>query len=460
MKKYIFVLAILMMFPLISSINVSVEKLSEEEVLVVDLEKPVKFELKMDNFGKGEDFEFYNLLGFQMFPSGKTYLPSGSSKIVEMGLYPIGNFKIRGYYTFSYYIRNQAGEEEKEELTFKVIELGEALAIGSGGLDPETNQLEVYIENLVNFDFDELNITFSSPFFESDQQTELKSKEKVSFNVDVNKDDFRKLMAGFYTLTADITSGSQKATIEGVVKFVEKDILTTSKKDYGFIISTKIIEKVNEGNTIKETETVLKKNILSRLFTSFSPEPDFAEREGNVVYYTWVNEIKPGETLEIIVKTNWLFPLVIILFIIAIVILAKQFSRTNLILRKRVHFVRAKGGEFGLKVSVFVNAKKYVEKVNVIDRLPPLVKIFHRFGGEEPTKVDENTRRIQWNFEKLEAGETRMLSYIIYSKVGVIGKFALPSTTAVYEKEGKVHEAISNKAFFVAEQRKGEKKEE
>jgi len=458
MKKLIILLAILMMFPLISSINVNVEKLSQDEVLVIGLEKPVKFDLKIKNFEGGSNFEFYNLLGFQMYPVGTTYIPTRSTKTIEMGLYPIGEFRTRGYYTFSYYIRNQNGEEKKEELTFKVIELGEAFVIGSGELDPETNQLEIYIQNLVNFNFETLNVTFSSAFFNIEKQIEVGPKEKVNFSVDINQEDSRKLMAGFYTLNAEINAGVQQTNVEGVIKFVEKDILTTSKKDYGLIISTKIIEKVNEGNTIKETETVLKKNILSRLFTSFSPEPDIVEREGSVIYYTWANEIKPGETLEIIVKTNWLFPLVIILFIIVIVVLAKQFSRTHLVLRKRVHFVRTKGGEFGLKVSVFVNAKKYVEKVNIIDRLPPLVKIFHRFGGDEPTKVDEKTRRIQWNFEKLEAGETRMLSYIIYSKVGVIGKFALPSTTAVYEKDGKIHEAISNKAFFIAEQRKGEEK--
>ena len=61
-------------------------------------------------------------------------------------------------------------------------------------------------------------------------------------------------------------------------------------------------------------------------------------------------------------------------------------------------------------------------------------------------------RRIEWHFDKLEAGESRIISYIIYSKVGVLGKFALPTTTAVYEKEGEIHESESNHAFFIADQ--------
>jgi len=47
------------------------------------------------------------------------------------------------------------------------------------------------------------------------------------------------------------------------------------------------------------------------------------------------------------------------------------------------------------------------------------------------------------------------MTYIIYSKVGVLGRFALPTATAIYEKEGNIHETESNKAFFMAEQVRG-----
>ena len=137
-----------------------------------------------------------------------------------------------------------------------------------------------------------------------------------------------------------------------------------------------------------------------------------------------------------------------------IVVLTKKYSETTLVLKKKVSFVKAKGGEFALKVSILVNAKKYVERVNVLEKIPPLVELYERFGGDQPSRIDKKNRRLEWNFEKLEAGEMRILSYIIYSKVGVLGKFALPTATAIYEKEGEIHESESNRAFFVAEQRK------
>ncbi|MEJ2267970.1 MAG: hypothetical protein P8X70_02755, partial [Nanoarchaeota archaeon] len=185
---------------------------------------------------------------------------------------------------------------------------------------------------------------------------------------------------------------------------------------------------------------------------SFSPVPDIVERKGFLIYYTWNTEINPGENFEIVVKTNWLFPLLIIFFIITIIILAKQYSKTNLNLKKKISFVHAKGGEFALKVSISVHAKKYIEKIKIIDRLPPLVKIHEKFGGEKPIHVNEKTRKLEWDFERLDSGETRVISYIIYSKIGILGKFALPSAKAVYERDGKILQSESNRAFFMAEQ--------
>lgn len=449
---------IFLVLPFMSSVNVNVEQLSDNEVLVVDLEKPVLFELKMTNVGDADYFEFYNLLGFTMHPIGTTYIGQGASKIIQVSLEPIGDFNIRGNYNFNYYIKGQDGTEQQKQLTFRVVDFEDAFEIGAGEVDPDSNSIEVYIQNMVNFDFGELNTKFSSAFFELDETFELGPNEKASFIVQLDQSDFNQLIAGFYTLQGEIISGDKEANLEGIIKFVEKENLISSEENYGFIINTNIVTKTNNGNSVEEFETIIKKNIFSRLFTSFSPEPDSVERNGGIVYYTWASEINPGESFEIVVRTNWFFPFLIIFFIVAIVIFTKQYTRTHLVLRKRVHFVKAKGGEFALKVSVFVNAKQYVERVTIVDRLPPLVKIFNRFSGDMPSKVNEKARRIEWNFEKLEAGETRMLNYIIYSKIGVLGKFVLPSSVAMYERDGKMHESQSNRAFFVAEQ--GEKKED
>ncbi len=461
MKKILISLAIiLMVLPFILAIEINVEKESSNEILIAGLDKPAIIDLKITNNGPSDNFDFYNLVGFSISPVGTIPIGSGETKEIKLEFIPLGNIKERGFYTISYFIRGQDGSVVEEQITFKILNLKDVFEVGSGDIDLEANSIGIFIKNRENLEFENVDVKFSSAFFELEENFSIFGNEKKEFTVQLNREDFRELKAGFYTLKAKIEVEGERADVEGIIKFIEKDLVTTTKKDFGLLINTKIIEKKNEGNTILESETVIKKNIISRLFTSFSPQPDLVEREGGTVYYTWLKNVAPGETLEIRVKTNWLLPLVVIFFIVAIVVLAKQYTKTNLVLRKKVTFVRAKGGEFALKVSIIINAKRYVERVNIIDRLPPLVKIYERFGGEKPDRINEKNRRLEWNFEKLEAGEMRMLSYIIYSKIGILGKFALPTATAIYEKDGEIQEAESNRAFFMAEQRNKDAGEE
>jgi len=443
----------LLIIPVISATNLEITKESSDEVLIAGIDQPVVFNLSIKNLEQSDYFEFYNFLGFNMFPKGKVYIKQGETKKVELKLSPIGEIKTRGYYNFNYFIKGENSSEIQKDVTFKIIDLKDAFKIGSEKMNPESNIIEIYIKNQVNFDFEKVDAEFSSPFFKINKEFSLKPYERKNFTISLNKEDFKELIAGFYTLEGEINAKGKKAEIEGVIKFEEKDLITTTKEDYGLIIHTEILKKINDGNVIATSETIFKKNIISRLFTTLHPEPNIVDRQGFNVYYMWNKQIKPGETLEITVKTNWIFPLLTILLIVAIVVLVKQYSGTDLILRKKVSFVKAKGGEFALKVTVLINAKKYVERVNIIDRLTNLVKIHERFGAEQPTRVSEKTRRIEWGFEKLEAGESRVLSYIIYSKIGILGKFILPSATAIFEREGKIKEAESNKAFFVSEQK-------
>ena len=459
MKKTAILLALLLILPAISAVNLEVAKKSSGEVLIAGLNEPVIFDLEIKNLGAKDNLEFYNLVGFEMFPVGKTPINAGETKEVQLKFSPIGEFPYRGAYTFSYYIRGDDNSEITQPITFRSIDLKDAFEIGAGEINSEENSAEIYLRNKVNFDFEKIELEVTSAFFNFKETFALDSKQRKNFTVQLNKEDFKKLTAGFYTLNAEIKVKNEKAELQESLKFVEKNLLTTTKKDYGLVINTQIITKINEGNVVENSEIKIQKNIISRLFTTFSPEPDIIERKGFKINYAWIDQINPGESLEIKVKTNWLFPLIIIFFIIAIIILAKKYSMQDLVLRKKVSFLKAKGGEFALKITIFAHSRKYLERVNIVDRLPALTKVYEKFGTEKPSRIDEKNKRIEWNFEKLEAGETRILNYILYSKIGVLGKFALPPATSIYEKDGKIKESVSNKAFFVSEQKREEEGE-
>ncbi|MEN7981860.1 MAG: hypothetical protein ABFQ65_00235 [Nanoarchaeota archaeon] len=449
MKKIFLLSFLVLLLPSLLALNINLEKENNQGVMVHGIDAPAVFNLKITNLDRNMELKFMNFLGFVIEPE-IVEIKEDETKEIQFKVYPKANFNYLGYYIFKYSIFK--GEERlDDELILKLIEFKDTFEIGAQEIDPESSSLEVYVKNKENFNFKELNVKFSSAFFELEEDFKLGPNEKKSFSVNLNKEDFKKLIAGFYTLNAEITSANEKANLEGVIKFLEKDIVTTEKKEYGFIISSKIIKKENKGNVIVETQTTIKKNIISRLFTSFSPEPGTIERKDSYVYYIWNQSIKPGETLEIVVKTNWLFPFILVLIIVLIIIVVKQSSKKNLVIKKKVSLVKSKGGEFALKVTLNLHARKYMERIRLIDRLPPLVKIYEKFGIEKPIKTDEKNKRIEWAFEKLEAGETRTISYVIYSKVGILGRFILPSAIAIFERNGKICKETSNKSFLMAE---------
>ncbi|MFZ1971078.1 MAG: hypothetical protein WAU65_02785 [Candidatus Nanoarchaeia archaeon] len=459
MRKVILLVCLtLFILPAIFALNLDVSTNSTNVVLINNLTEPAIFNTQITNYGPSDNLQFYNLLGFSMFPDGTTPIGAGQTISIPLSIYPRPDFNYNGFYVFNYIIQGQSGDQLPESVNLKTINLPDAFTVGASEIDPQSNSITIYIKNNVNFNFDNVNTKFNSAFFTDSEQFSLAPYEEKDFQIALNKDQFKSLLAGFYTLSAQVVTGGQTATVNGNINFSQKNILNVSQNVHGFLITSKVIEKVNSGNMVADSQTVVQKNIISRLFTTFSPEPDMVNRQGLLVSYVWENQIQPGNTLTITTTTNWLFPLFIIIFVVAIVILVKQYSKTALSLEKRVSYMRAKGGEFALRVNVTLRARKFIEKVTVTERLPLMVKLYEKFGAEKPSRVDEKSRRIEWHFDKLLPGEMRSLSYIIYSKVGVLGRFALPKSRAVYQREGKVREVESNQAFLVTEQ--GAKRED
>ncbi|MBS3094887.1 hypothetical protein J4474_04430 [Candidatus Pacearchaeota archaeon] len=438
---------------LVSAESLEVKQIDFDQVMISGMNQPAIFNLEMKNNGVAESFKFFNLIGFPIEPIEYVDIASGETKQVEVKVFPRASLNYRGYYSLDYTIKDSKDlQKYAGSFKFKMVDLEDAVDVGAQQIDPQSQTMVIYIRNRENFNFSEMKVRFSSPFFEREETLTLDPMEKKTFSIQLDKEQFKHLTAGFYTLTAKVEIGGQKAYVEGTINFLEKDIVTSIQKDEGFIINTKVMRKSNQGNVVASTQTVIQKNIVSRLFTTISPQPDVVERKGFDVFYTWNRELQPGENLDIEVKTNWLFPFIAALFILAIATLARIYTKTHVDVRKSVSFVKAKGGEFALKVTMTVKAKEYVEKISIIDKLPPLAKMYEKFGGEQPVRVNEKAGRVEWMFDKMHSNETKTLSYIIYSKVGILGKFVLPAATVVYERKGEIKEAHSNKAFFMSEQ--------
>ena len=459
-KSLILVLIFCVALQPVLAIDVSIEQTSPSPVVMIpDLKSmPATFSIDIINSGSGGNFKIYNLIGFRMTPSGT--FPVGVKQSLDVQIFPKEDLKERGLYIFDYYIQAEDGSEMSKKLYLNLVDIEDAFEVSSSIVDPESNEVKVFLENKVDFDFGEVDVKFTSPFFSIEETVDIEPNEVKSFTVKVDQNDFKELLAGVYKVNAEIIVDGVLANIEGDIKFAEKDIVTSSENHFGWVVNTNVLTKKNEGNVISEVNLEIKKNALSRLFTSFSPEPSSSERKGFVIEYLWQEELKPGEKLEVVTKTNWLYPFLLIFVVLAVVVIVKQFSTMPLMAHKKVNFVRTKGGEFALKVTLTLKANKRVERINVVDRLPALVQLHERFGAYAPSKIDQKNKRVEWEIGGLDAGEKRVLSYYVYSRIGILGTFALPSATVIYESMGKVYESISNRAFFVGEQRFGSEDEE
>lgn len=453
MKGLLSIVFVLFLLPMAFAVDLDINKLSKEEVLIIGLDSPANIELEVTNNGRNDAFSFYTFFGSGITPSEPIEFSADESKNISLQLHPRLDSSSRGNTKITYFVQGQDRSEIEQQMVIRLIDLRDAFEIGSVSFYPETSSIEIFVRNKVNFDFENLKIDFSSPFFELSEEINLDAYESKEFQINLNREDYNKLTAGFYTMNADLEIQDIGARIQGKIEFIEKDLLNTEYENYGFIVSTKIISRSNDGNTMSEATTTAKKNIASRLFTTFSPEPDVVNRDGLNIYYTWEDVLLPGDSQIIKIKTNWFIPFFIIFLAVGIVYFAKKYSNQKIVLKKRVTFVKAKGGEFALKVTITAEAREFVENVRIIERLPPLVSMYEKFAGEFPDKISRDKKRLEWDFNYLDVGEKRVMTYIVYSKVGILGKFALPGTICRFEKEGKSRESYSNKAYFLSEQR-------
>jgi len=438
--------------------NIEVSKKIVSDVVVSELNEPAIFNFSITNRGGNDNFEIYSLVGVDFTPRGTFSIPGGETREIEARAYPEDQLKYRaGLVNFAYKIKGQGAEIYTDILTINVVNFKDAISAGSENVEVGDNEVKIIVKNNFNFYFPELKAKFISPFFNDFEQTfslqPLESKEIIA---SLDKSKVLGLSAGKYLISAEIEAGEVKEDFTGTINFVEKSGLVVSEKNSGIIFRENLIEKINEGNIPTLSEINVKKDIISRLFTQFNSEPAKVYRKGLMVYYSWSKELRPGDSLTVKANTNYLYPLLIIAVIILLAYLVYAYTSSALVVRKKVGFVKAKGGEFALKVSIFVSSRKFVEKISIVDRFPGIVKLYERFGAFPPDRVDELNRRLEWNIESLQPGEERVFSYIIYSKVGVVGRFELPPTVAVFEKDGKISETRSNKAFFMNETRQRE----
>ncbi len=452
--RVLFLLFLLsLFFPLISA-ELEIEKEAIVDVVAPEINQPAIYRLEITNLGESDVFNIYSLVGVDIKPNETFSIEQGKTKIMEVELWPEQSvLDTSGTFNFIYKIRGEKMGIQDDVMLIKIINLKDALDINCYNINLDSEQAVIYVRNKGSLPFPEIKARFYSLFFDFSEIFSLDAYEKREFEIPLDREKIKGLVAGSYIISTDIETYNVKEKIENSFRFTEKEEIITREEKKGILIPTLIIEKINEGNLPTLVRVEIEKNVISRLFTSFNADPVKVERKGFVVNYVFQKEVGPAEIFKVKATTNWIYPLIIVAAVIAIGLLINRYTSTDVILKKRVAFAKTKGGEFALKINLIVKAKSFVEKIKLVDKIPSLMKVHKRFGVTEPDKIDERNRRLEWHIENLQEGEERIFSYVIYSKISPIGKFEIPSATALYEKDGKISESSSNKVFFITEPR-------
>jgi hypothetical protein len=451
MKKISFILFAVFLISFTSALSISEDY--DTNVIVKDLDTSIKLTLSITDAPDGA-YNLYTLSDISITPSETFEIENGG--IVKEFTLKSSEYleEINGYYTFTYTLHQRNVKQIDKKFTVKLTNLKDTIEIVRGSADYETGEIIFYVKNKENISLNGLSGEFSSLLFSDvKKEFDLEPFGEYEIKIIVDKEELEKTKAGNYVISSVFETTKGESKIEGKLFLGEKKGITTDEDKFGILIKTHRITKTNIGNTIENIEIEVEKNIFSRLFTSFNIEPNLVERDGFSVRYKWIeNRFEPGKTLTLNIKTNYLIPLIILIVLVMAYFGIKKYTKTKLEIRKSVSPVKTKNDEFALKIKISVKAKNNVENVTLIDQVPPIVKVYNKFGTSKPNKVDVNNRRIHWTLGDLNKGEERVFSYIVYSKVGVLGKFSLPEAMAVFEKDGEIHEVTSEKVFFMSEQ--------
>lgn len=450
-----FVLLVISM-SLASALDLSISSKQIVSTILNDADEPAKFDFTVSNFDRDAEFEIFTYEKFEISPDSFS-LNRGESKKLRIEFLPFEVMRENsGFIPVPIYFREVSGSETvKHQIVIELVEFGRSFEIAAKNINPDAEAIEISFYNVKNISYDQLDVTFSSTFIPNKQMSfSAMPFEKKTFEIAVDKEQLKKLVYGSYLVNAKIDYKNWSEEIYTTLNLIEKELVTSNTIKEGIIVRRLTLEKTNEGNTPVTAELDTRKSVISRLFTTFSIEPDKTERKGLYVYYSWKKELRPDETLSVKATTNWMFPFMLVILVLIIAGMSYLYFSTYITIKKSVKFVKTKSNDFALRVQLRIKAKKFVENVRIYERLPAMTKVHEKFFGEEPTKLDKERGRMQWDISRLAEGEERVYTYIMYSKMKILGKFELPQTTAVYDVLGKVHEAKSNKVFFVNEPRK------
>jgi len=457
MKKELiglFVLSLVLLLNPLVIANIQIKDEAIKSILIREFDSSLRYNISITNENEFSDiFVIDTLLDIEISPKSFGGISAGGTKTLEIEVTPSEEIKekyLGKNFAFEYFVKGEQAEIKKDSLVFKIVSVLDILDVtlpASISAEDKVIIASIGLKEDIVLSAD-LKITSKILF----KETELiLMKEKQDILIDLSNVSEEK--AGVYVTTFSFD-------IKGETFTVKKDLLLgavvdieTREETKGNIFSKEVtITKTNRGNSATKVTIALSRSVIASLFTTFTDSPKIKKEKGFYLY-EWENEINPGESFEVTLKTSYYLPFIILFLILIAAIIFKIVTTSPVKIIKKATKVRTKSGVFASKIIIYAkNTGKAITNVKIIDRLPAFTEVLpDKFGVISPSEIKK--RSVIWDFAKLSKGEEVMFSYIIYSKINVFGKLEIPAAVVTYrDDKDTFKETESNKLYILSEE--------
>jgi len=450
-KELLFLSLALISMLILTSVNAEILMTKEaiNDVVAVELTIPAKYRITIENPSTTPDtIEFLVLTDNTILPK-QVPVPPKQNITALVTFLPTA--RVRYDFFYEYFIRNARGQSLTDYLFIKIRPLSEILEVGIPDvIGRNDDTFPIIINNKQNIDFDDVQVFVESTPVISEVEANVPAISKITAEVPLANTRLKVTEAGNYEFKAILQLNNEyNYTIKKTVQLKEySEIDEENKSSFQFFGYKKTLIRRNNGN-IKQVINVDYKyaNFLEKTFTNFDVTPldNTAEKA------TWQKQLSPGENLTIIADTNYTVPIVIVILIVIAVVAYVIVRRHMVIVSKKAIKIKTKGGEFAVKIVVLLKnvSGHEVNNLTLTDSLPLTTQIYEKFGTVKPDQQDKH--RLVWKFPALLPGEEILTSYIIYSKINMVGTIELPRASLSFnDMKGKKHVSDSNKLLVRA----------
>ena len=467
-RLLILMTAFILMLTIAYAASFDVKVTSIKDKIVVD--EVAEFDVAVQNYLDADEeftikkagYPFWDMYTKPLQSPITLKVPAQGTSSIKLFVDPLYITSVDTYTLDIGVVLQRTGEEKKVPITVGIKSTAPLIggyiptvltstSISPEKIDPrEEITIKIVLNNQNVLDYHNLTIKIESNLFKDELYVPLGPKEEKVIEVIKKLDDTThpqkdRLVIAIFK--------DERLIVNPIVKEFEiKEYLSKEDipKEQSFLKIRRGIKVVSNNPNYKGVIKVDTTSIKN-LFLTTSPRAEIVKENGKQ-YLVWQVELGKDNTMSVYTTENYRPIVVIVVLVIAAVILYFVF-RSPIVVRKGIANVgMSEGGISDAKVVVRVKNRSanQITNIEVMDTVPHIAHVEKELsiGSMQPHALLKHPKGgivIKWNIETLEAGDERVLSYRMKSRLAILGEFNLPAATARAKVGEKVIISNSNR---------------